>query len=53
MVLWPAGAPAANALSAPSAPALARCQPIRANHPAITVMSPMIAAGVARAPIPA
>ena len=30
-----------------------RCQPVRASHPAITVMSASTAAGVARAPIPA
>ena len=50
---WPAGAPAANALSAPDAPPVDRCQPARASHPAITVMSARVEAGVARAPIPA
>ena len=50
---WPAGAPPANALSAPSAPPVARCHPVRASHPAITFMSANTADGAVRAPIPA
>ena len=53
IVRWPAGVAPANAVSAPSAPPLVRFQPVRASHAAITRMSAITDAGVARAPIPA
>ena len=47
------GAPAAKALSAPAAPPVDKFHPVRASHPAITVISDSTSAGVARAPTPA
>ena len=42
---WSAGVPATNAVSAPSVPPLAKCQPMSASHTAITAMSRRKASG--------
>ena len=53
MVRRSAGAPSANAVSAPAAPPVDSRHPVRASHAAIFVMFASTSGGVAREPMPA